>query len=1100
MVRKPYKKSIRYKFLKEIFLILFVGTILLSTVIAINEGKILRRSLVTKGKNFASYIAMLSQEPLIMKDSIQLDSIVSQANKDEDIMYIAIYDAQGNLVTSQYASINYRSPRLKVILAGLSKKNEVEDIIAAIRNKEVITELSVPILTGTYTIGKVTICMSRYNIHQQIVKTVLFVLVLNVMVAIVLAAVVFIVSRQIIFDPITELAHAIARLAKGDLSTRIAVKATGEVQMLLEGFNQMAEDLDKTTVSKDYVDNIIKSMINSLIVVSPDNKIIRTNMATCMLLGYEEKELVGRPVETIFGGSRSGKDPWMKTMLKDNHVSNIEETYLTKNGREIPVLLSASVMYDASKVIRGIVYVAQDITERKQAEEALRESENKYRKIFENVQDAFYQTDNAGNITDISPSIERYSGYPREELIGKSVGEVYFNPEDRIRLLKAIQEKGEVVDYELRLKSKDNRLIYASANAHVLFDLAGKPIGVEGTLRDITERKRAEEELQKLAAVVRYSSELINLTTLDGKMVFLNEAGAKMLGISPEEIEQTNIMQIIPDHLKEKVQNELMPALMNHGTWEGDLQYLNLKTGQLTDVHTMSFMIKDAVTGAPLFLANVSLDITEQKELEAALHQAKEEAERANRAKTIFLANMSHEIRTPMNAILGFSQLMQRDPTVTPRQRQQLDTINRSGEHLLALINDILEISKIEAGRVTLNPTAFDLHALLNDLEMMFRLRTDAKNLQFSVECVGEVPRFVVSDEGKLREVLINLLGNAVKFTKKGGIILRVRALHEETKELRLRAEIEDTGPGIAAEDMDRLFHHFEQMQAGRDAGTGTGLGLAISREFVRLMGGDITVSSQVGRGSLFGFNIALKEADPAAVVVKAESRCVTGLQPGQPQYRVLVADDKEDNRELLSQMLGPVGFQIRQVADGEEAVKEFEMWNPNLILMDLRMPVVDGYEAIRRIRASVGGKDARIIAVTASAFEDTRQEVLATGADDFISKPFRETELLEKIGRLLGVKYVYAEESVSVAAKPEALEALTSESLAGLPGELVRQIRESTINADLDRVLELIQQAATHDARAANGLRSLAERFDYQKLLDLLPTGGTTNGTTNES
>jgi CheY-like chemotaxis protein len=368
------------------------------------------------------------------------------------------------------------------------------------------------------------------------------------------------------------------------------------------------------------------------------------------------------------------------------------------------------------------------------------------------------------------------------------------------------------------------------------------------------------------------------------------------------------------------------------------------------------------------------------------------------------------------------------------------------------------------------------------------------------VERIGEVPRFVVSDEGKLREVLINLLGNAVKFTKKGGIILRVRALHEETKELRLLAEVEDTGPGIAAEDMGRLFHDFEQTQAGREAGTGTGLGLAISRGFVRLMGGDITVSSQVGRGSLFGFNIALKEADPAAVVVKAESRCVTGLQPGQPQYRVLVADDKEDNRELLSQMLGPVGFQIRQVADGEEAVKEFEMWNPSLILMDLRMPVVDGYEAIRRIRASAGGKDARIIAVTASAFEDTRQEVIATGADDFVSKPFREMELIEKIGRLLGAKYIYAEEAVSVAAEPEAFEALTPESLNGLPGELVRQIREATINADLDRMLELIQQAATHNALAADGMRNLAERFDYQKLLDLIPTGGTTNGTTNES
>ncbi|HET6462134.1 MAG TPA: PAS domain S-box protein, partial [Syntrophales bacterium] len=1014
-----------------------------------------------------------------MKDSIQLDSIVSEANKDEDIMYIVIHDAQGTLVTSQYASINYQSPRLKIILAGLSKENGVEDIIAAIRNKESITELSIPILTGTYTIGKVTICMSQYNIQQQIVKTVLFVLVLNVMVAIVLAAVVFIVSRQIIFDPITELARAIARLAKGDLSTRIAVKATGEVQMLLEGFNQMAEDLNKTTVSKDYVDNIIKSMINSLIVVSPDNKIIRTNVATCTLLGYEERELVGRPVETIFGRSGSIRAPWVKTMLADGHLSNIEETYLTKTGKEIPVLFSASVMYDAHKVIRGTVYVAQDITERKRADEALRESENKYRKIFENVQDIFYQTDNEGKIIDISPSIERYSGYSRGNLIGKPVGEVYFDPEDRARLLQAIREKGEVVDYELRLKSKDNPLIYASANAHILFDLAGKPIGVEGSLRDITERKNAEEKLQKLAAVVRYSSELVTLTNLDGKMVFLNEAGAKMLGISSSEIEQTHIMQIIPDHLQEKVKNELMPALMNHGTWEGDLQYLNLKTGHLTDVRTMSFMIKDAVTGAPLFLANVSLDITEQKKLETALNKAKEEAERANRAKSIFLANMSHEIRTPMNAILGFSQLMQRDPAVTPRQRQQIDTINRSGEHLLALINDILEISKIEAGRVTLNLTAFDLHALLNDLEMMFRVRTDAKHLQFSVERIGEVPRFVVSDEGKLREVLINLLGNAVKFTKKGGIILRVRARHEETKKLRLLAEVEDTGPGIAAEDVGRLFHHFEQTQAGREAGIGTGLGLAISREFVRLLGGDVTVSSQVGRGSLFGFDIALQEADPTAVVLKAESRRMTGLQAGQPQYRVLVADDKEDNRELLSQMLGLIGFQIRQVANGEDAVKEFERWDPSLILMDLRMPVMDGYEAIRRIRASGGGKDVRIIAVTASAFEETRQEVIADGADDFISKPFREMELLEKIGRVLGVKYVYAEEAISAAAKPEALEALTSEELTGLPGELVRQIREATINADLDRMLELIQQAATHDARAAHGMRSLAERFD---------------------
>jgi len=391
MFRKPYKKSIRYKFLKEIFLILFVGTLVLSTVIAVNEGKMLRQSLVTKGKSFASYIAMLSQEPLIMKDSIQLDSIVSEANKDEDIMYIVIHDAQGTLVTSQYASINYQSPRLKVILAGLSKESEVEDIIAAIRNKESNTELSIPILMGTYTIGKVTICMSQYNIQQQIVKTVLFVLVLNIMVAIVLGAVVFIVSRQIIFDPITELTRAIARLAKGDLSTRIAVKATGEVQMLLEGFNQMAGDLNKTTVSKDYLDNIIRSMINMLIVVSPDEKIIRTNDAACRLLGYEEEELIGRPAETIFGVESPRKDSWRKTLLADDRVGNIEESYREKNGREFPVLLSVSVMRGDNNLFRGTVYVAQDITERKRAEEALRQSEKELKEQAQELEKELIQ-------------------------------------------------------------------------------------------------------------------------------------------------------------------------------------------------------------------------------------------------------------------------------------------------------------------------------------------------------------------------------------------------------------------------------------------------------------------------------------------------------------------------------------------------------------------------------------------------------------------------------------------------------------------------------------------------------------------------------------
>ncbi len=475
-------------------------------------------------------------------------------------------------------------------------------------------------------------------------------------------------------------------------------------------------------------------------------------------------------------------------------------------------------------------------------------------------------------------------------------------------------------------------------------------------------------------------------------------------------------------------------------------------------------------------------DVTERKRYEQSLQQA-------NRAKSVFLANMSHEIRTPMNAILGFSQLMLRDQDLTPQQYQYLGTINRSGEHLLALINDILEMSKIEAGRTTLNLSTFDLPVLLKDLEMMFRVRTNEKSLSFSVEMIGAVPQFIVADINKLRQVFINVLGNAVKFTEQGGIGLRVSADRDGATGSFLRVEIEDTGPGISPEDQNKLFRQFEQTKTGQQAGTGTGLGLAISREFVRLMGGTITVSSQVGKGSVFIIHLPLQEGEAQEVQAKDRPRQVLSLQPGQATCRVLIADDIDDNRQLLGQLLAPIGFEIRLATNGAEAVQGFEEWRPNLILMDFRMPVMDGHEAIRRIRAMAGGKEPKIIAVTASAMDENRQELMKIGADDFISKPFREVELFQKIHAHLGIEYVYAEEPTA-APQEEAAE-LTSESLAGWPQEIIQPMREAVITADLDQLLAKIQEVEARDPRIAQGLRRLAEGFQYQKLLDLFGAAG---------
>ncbi len=369
MFREYLNKSIRFKFLVVISSILFVSTFVLTTVIGINQKKMLDHSLMTKGKNFASYIAKLSLDPLIMKDYLQLDFFVNEANKDEDILYIIVQDAQGNIMTSQYSSINYRSPRLTAVLSAVSKDSDVRDIIAIVQKKETVMELAAPILTGSDTIGKVTVCMSKQKIRRQMIGTILFVIMLNAVSAFTLGFVLFAASKKIIITPIAELANAAARLAKGDLSTQVNVKTTGEVQMLVDSFNQMAHDLKKTTVSKEYVDNIIRNMIDTLIVASPDGSIRTVNHAACALLGYREEELIGQPIIKLFP---EDGDRMFDEFVKYGLMKNTEYIYVTKDNRKIPVLLSSSAIYAGDATPQGIVCVAVDITGRKRAENKLK--------------------------------------------------------------------------------------------------------------------------------------------------------------------------------------------------------------------------------------------------------------------------------------------------------------------------------------------------------------------------------------------------------------------------------------------------------------------------------------------------------------------------------------------------------------------------------------------------------------------------------------------------------------------------------------------------------------------------------------------------------
>ncbi len=483
----------------------------------------------------------------------------------------------------------------------------------------------------------------------------------------------------------------------------------------------------------------------------------------------------------------------------------------------------------------------------------------------------------------------------------------------------------------------------------------------------------------------------------------------------------------------------------------------------------------------------MGLDITDQKLTEQE-RIARQAAEASSYQKSLFLSNMSHEIRTPMNAILGFAQILERAPNLSPKQRQQLESINRSGQHLLDLINDILDMSKIEAGMNLLKPGVFNFRRLLDDLEMMFRSRAEAKTLQFIVERDANIPDHVMADESKVRQVLINLLGNAIKFTESGGVSMRVRAttLNDSHNRLQLTVEVEDSGPGIPDNELENIFAPFNQGESGIKAG-GTGLGLPISQRLAEMMNGKITVKTRVGLGTCFTLSLQLETAEAPPQEKVFISRTVIGLKPGTGPIRILVVDDQQANRELLYDLLQPMGFEVRLAVNGEEAIKHFAEWAPHAILMDMRMPVLDGYEATRRIRATDKGRELPIIAVTASAFKDSEDEVLATGVSKYLRKPFRPEELWTALGGCLGLDYIYAEDSCDAHRQSARSAGIDSSRIAALPEELREAMRQAIGEGDMTKFSELIDKAQQTDTEVAMALRVLADHYDYDRLNELL-------------
>jgi PAS domain S-box-containing protein len=613
--------------------------------------------------------------------------------------------------------------------------------------------------------------------------------------------------------------------------------------------------------------------------------------------------------------------------------------------------------------------------------------------------------------------------------------------------------------------------------------------------------QKSEEEFRRIVATANEGIWVLGKDTMTS---FINPRMTELLGYPQEAflgrpMSDFMLEEDLPDHFR-KMENRC------RGVSENYERRFRRPDGQIVWTHVSATPIMDEERKYVGSFAMFT-DITARKQAEDELKRyryhleeeveqrtadlviARNAAEAANKAKSTFLAGMSHELRTPLNAILGFSNMMRNDAHLPENLRQYLDIINRSGEHLLTLINDVLEMAKIEAGRVQLENSAFDLGGLVRDVTDMMEVRAREKGLLLLIDQTSEFPRYIVGDEARLRQVLINLVGNAVKFTTHGGVTVRLGTRQNHCAHLLI--EVEDSGPGIAPEDQKRIFEPFVQLGEQRDS-KGTGLGLTITRQFVHMMGGEITLESVLDKGSIFRVNLPLTAASEADIV-KEEivlQGNIIGLAPGQPDFHVLIVEDQTENQLLLARLMESIGIQTRVAENGEQGVAIYEQWHPDLIWMDRKMPVMDGLAATRKIRTLPGGKEVKIIAVTASAFQEERDQMLAAGMDDFVRKPYRFNEIYDCLARHLNVVYLRDTPPEG----PSETARLTPELLAALPVEMRESLRVAVESLEVEAIKQAIREVGKHDSSLGKLLSQYADQFDYPAILNALePAEGVT-------
>jgi PAS domain S-box-containing protein len=842
---------------------------------------------------------------------------------------------------------------------------------------------------------------------------------------------------------------------------------------------------------------------------SEQGTIVDVNRQACESLGYTRQELIGTTGVAFHLDSEQAELESVAHRAAAGESVFDTHWHRRKDGKLFPVEAHTSQYSFGGR--RFLLKVARDITDRKRAEEEVRNAAAQWQATFDAVQDLVLLLDKDSRVLRANRAAAEFLRQPFDKIVGGHCFNLIHGtamPPAECPLARMRQSRRHEEVEVLARKGGP----WLSVSVDPVFDQNGELTHVVHVARDITDRKRAEDALRRNQTYLAEGQRLAHMgswawSPAPLQTLYWSAEMFRIFGLDPQDgvpTPETFWQRIHPEDL-DRTRELLLKAAAGKSGYEHDHRIV-LPDGTVKHIHAIGHPVLDE-NGQVAEYVGTAMDVTERKLAEDELRkhrehleemvrhrteqlaEAKARAEAANREKSRFLANMSHELRTPLNAVLGFSRLLKTGSDVTPHQQETLDIIVRSGEHLLSLINNVLDMAKIESGRMVLDESEVDLHQLLHEMQSLMGVGAVEKGLRFALERDPDLPQFVAVDAGKLRQVLLNLLGNALKYTDSGGVKLTARlARIQGSEKAEIRFEVADSGPGIPQEDCQRIFLPFVQVggQITTQAG-GTGLGLAICKQYVELMGGQIGIASEPGKGAVFYFSIPVRVLPSVAEPEAPKQGRVLGLAEGQPSYRLLIVEDQAENRLLLQRLLNPLGFELREAANGREAVALFEQWHPHLIWMDIRMPVMDGLEAVRRIRATKAGAATKIIALTAHALEEERKPIMAAGCDDLVRKPFREQDLFDVLARHLRLKFIY--EQPPNAKTTQGVPELTvrPEQLQSLPAQLLQDLHQAVLELDTRRAQTLIAQVTERDAPLGRALNTLATQLDYKRLLKLL-------------